>query len=63
MKIRKSTLKAMMEDFGLASLSDKELDLLLPAVQAHREAIERLDRALDLSMVAPAAVFHAEPNR
>ena len=62
-KVTKATLRAMIAELGLIPLTDEELDIVLPQVQAHRDAMEKLDKALDLSMVAPGSVFFAEPNR
>ena len=63
MPITKETLKTMIEDFGFLHLTDEELEIILPAVQAQADAITKLDAAVDLSMVPPGAIFRAEPNR
>ncbi len=59
-KIRKETLEAMIRDFGLAPLTEAEMAAVLPALQARRDQSEKLEKALDLSMVPPSALFRAE---
>ena len=63
MPVTRETLRGMIDDFGLIPLTDEELDMLLPAVQAQVDAMAKLDAEVDLSMVPPGAIFHAEPGR
>lgn len=61
-KIRKETLVAMIRDFGLAPLTEAEMAAVLPSLQSRRDQMEKLDKALDLSMVPPSAVYHAQAD-
>ena len=63
MPVTRETLRGMIDDFGMIPLTDEELDYLLPAVQAQVDAMAKLDAEVDLSMVPPGAIFHAEPGR
>ena len=50
MSIPKETLKAMIRDFGGFELTDEELELVQPEVDAYRAAMEQISD-LDLSDV------------
>ncbi|MFQ6029761.1 MAG: hypothetical protein ACE5Q6_19965 [Dehalococcoidia bacterium] len=50
MSIAKETLQAMIRDFGGFELTDEELELVRPEVEAYQAAMEEL-RNLDLSNV------------
>ena len=63
MAVSRETLRGMIDDFGMIPLTDEELDYILPAVQAQVDAMARLDADVDLSMVPPGAIWHAEPGR
>ena len=50
MAISKDTLKAMIRDFHGFELSDSEMDLIAPELDAYLSELEKL-RELDLSKV------------
>jgi len=53
MSVSKETLRNMIRDLNLIPLSEEELDMLLPDVQANLITLERI-RKLDLTGVPPA---------
>jgi hypothetical protein len=48
MKLSRETLKAMIEDYDGILLSDEELELVWPELEAYAAAVEQLEE-LDLS--------------
>ena len=59
MSISKDTLKAMIRDFNGFELSDEELDLIKPELDAYIAEVEKL-RELDLTQVVSARLFRAQ---
>ena len=52
----------MIRDLGGIPLTDEELDMLVPVVQANVDGMAKLEE-VDLAEVLPGHVFHAEPGR
>ncbi|MCZ6614738.1 MAG: hypothetical protein O6920_03005 [Chloroflexi bacterium] len=61
MSVSKDTLKAMIRDLGGVPMTEEQLDIVLPAVQAHVEAMATLDE-VDLSEVLPGHIFRIQPD-
>ena len=61
MSVSKDTLKAMIRDLAGVPMTEEQLDTVLPAVQAHVEAMTTLDE-VDLSEVLPGHVFRIQPD-
>ena len=61
MSVSKDTLKAMIRDLGGVSMTEEQLDAVLPAVQAHIDAMTTLDE-VDLSEVLPGHIFRSQPD-
>jgi len=59
MAISKDTLKAMIRDFHGFELSDSEMDLILPELDAYLSELEKL-RELDLSKVMSSRLIKAD---
>ncbi len=58
MSISKDTLKAMIRDFHGFELSDSEMDLIAPELDAYLSELEKL-RELDLSKVMSSRLIKA----
>ncbi|HAI08267.1 MAG TPA: hypothetical protein DCM17_02985, partial [Dehalococcoidia bacterium] len=58
MAISKDTLKAMIRDFHGFELSDSEMDLIAPELDAYLSELEKL-RELDLSKVMSSRLIKA----
>lgn len=59
MSISIDTLKAMIRDFNGFELSDEELELIKPELDAYIAEVEKL-RELDLTQVVSARLFRAQ---
>ena len=59
MSISIETLKAMIRDFNGFELSDEELELIKPELDAYIAEVEKL-RELDLTQVVSARLFRAQ---
>ena len=59
MSISKDTLKAMIRDFHGFELSDSEMDLIAPELDAYLSELEKL-RELDLSKVMSSRLIKAD---
>ena len=59
MAISKDTLKAMIRDFHGFELSDSEMDLIAPELDAYLSELEKL-RELDLSKVLSSRLIKAD---
>ena len=59
MGIPETTLKAMIRDYHLFGLSDKELELVQPELDNYTSAVEKL-RELDLSSVMSGRLLRAK---
>ncbi len=57
MEISKETLKAMIRDYDGLELSDAELELIQPELDAYMAELENL-RSLDLSGVMSGRLLH-----
>ncbi|MFH0765282.1 MAG: hypothetical protein V2A61_02565 [Calditrichota bacterium] len=53
MSVSKETLRTMIRDLNLIPLSEEEIDILLPDVQANAAVLEKI-RSLDLNKVPTA---------
>ena len=62
MAISQETLKAMIRDYGGFELSDEELALVLPELDAYLGEVELL-RELDLSKVMSSRLLRAEEGQ
>ena len=58
MAISKETLKAIVRDYGCIQLSDEELDLVAPEVEAYLAEMSQLEE-LDLSTVLSGRLLQA----
>ena len=58
-RVSKETLKAMVRDYGGVPLSDEELDLVAPEVEAYLAEVDQL-RDLDLSSVMSGRLLRAD---
>ena len=63
MSVSKDTLKAMVRDMGGVPLTEEQLDVVLPAVQASMDAMATLNDEVDLSEVLPGHIFRSQPDR
>lgn len=61
MKVTRETLKTMTREFDLVPLTDEELDIVLPNVQAMVDGLKQLE-GIDLSEVRVSHVFRADPR-
>ena len=62
MSISKETLQAMIRDFGGIELTDAELELVAPEVEAYREAMKQISD-LDLSNVFSGRLLRVSDGR
>ena len=63
MTVNRGTVRAILLELGGITVTDEELDALVPAVQAYVDSIAKLDAELDLTQVPPGLVFRADPGR
>ena len=59
MPISKETLKAMIRDYESLSISDSELDLVLPEIENYLTAVNSIAE-LDLSEVISGRLYRAQ---
>ena len=62
MAISQETLRAMIRDYGGFELSDEELELVLPEIDAYLGEVELL-RELDVSKVMSSRLLRAQEGQ